>query len=32
VNKNEAFSRVPINAMLAAQGWNVADPHAVRVS
>ncbi len=30
MNKNEAFSRVLIDAMLAAQGWNVADPNAVR--
>jgi predicted type IV restriction endonuclease len=29
-NKNEAFSRVLIDAMLSAQGWNVADPNAVR--
>lgn len=27
---NEAFSRVLIDAMLIAQGWNVADPNAVR--
>lgn len=27
---NEAFSRVLIDAMLSAQGWNVADPNAVR--
>ncbi len=30
MNKNEAFSRVLIDAMLAAQGWVVADPNAVR--
>ncbi|MDP2809535.1 MAG: DEAD/DEAH box helicase family protein [Rhodocyclaceae bacterium] len=30
MNKNEAFSRVLIDAMLAAQGWNTADPNAVR--
>lgn len=30
MNKNEAFSRVLIDAMLSAQGWNVADPNAVR--
>ncbi len=30
MNKNEAFSRVLIDAMLAAQGWTVADPNAVR--
>lgn len=30
MNKNEAFSRVLIDAMLTAQGWNVADPNAVR--
>lgn len=29
-NKNEAFSRVLIDAMLSVQGWNVADPNAVR--
>ncbi len=29
-NKNEAFSRVIIDAMLAAQGWNTTDPNAVR--
>lgn len=28
-NKNEAFSRVLIDAMLMAQGWNVTDPNAV---
>lgn len=27
---NEAFSRVLIDAMLTAQGWNVVDPNAVR--
>jgi hypothetical protein len=26
MNKNEAFSRVIIDAMLAAQGWNTTDP------
>ena len=30
MNKNEAFSRVLIDAMLSAQGWNVTDPNAVR--
>ena len=30
MNQNEAFSRVLIDAMLAAQGWNTADPNAVR--
>jgi type I restriction enzyme, R subunit len=30
MNKNEAFSRVIIDAMLAAQGWNTTDPNAVR--
>jgi len=30
MNKNEAFSRVLIDAMLAAQGWTVSDPNAVR--
>lgn len=30
MNKNEAFSRVLIDAMLAEQGWTVADPNAVR--
>jgi type I restriction enzyme R subunit len=30
MNKNEAFSRVLIDAMLSAQGWDVADPNAVR--
>lgn len=30
MNKNEAFSRVVIDAMLAAQGWNTTDPNAVR--
>lgn len=30
MNQNEAFSRVLIDAMLAAQGWTVADPNAVR--
>lgn len=29
-NKNEAFSRVLIDAMLSAQGWTVADTNAVR--
>ncbi len=29
-NKNEAFSRVIIDALLAAQGWNTTDPNAVR--
>lgn len=29
-NKNEAFSRVLIDAMLSAHGWNVADTNAVR--
>lgn len=30
MNKNEAFSRVLIDAMLAAQDWAVSDPNAVR--
>lgn len=30
MNENEAFSRVVIDAMLAAQGWNTIDPNAVR--
>jgi len=30
MNKNEAFSRVVIDAMLAAQGWSTTDPNAVR--
>jgi len=30
MNKNEAFSRVIIDAMLAAQGWNTTDPNMVR--
>lgn len=30
MSQNEAFSRVLIDAMLSAQGWNVADPNAVR--
>jgi type I restriction enzyme R subunit len=30
MHKNEAFSRVIIDAMLAAQGWNTTDPNAVR--
>lgn len=30
MNKNEAFSRVLIDAMLTAQGWNVSDPNTVR--
>lgn len=30
MNKNEAFSRVMIDAMLANQGWNTTDPNAVR--
>ena len=30
MNKNEAFSRVLIDSMLAAQGWNTIDPNAVR--
>ncbi|MCK6412384.1 MAG: hypothetical protein L6Q55_08190 [Azonexus sp.] len=30
MNKNEAFSRVLIDAMLAAQRWTVSDPNAVR--
>ena len=30
MNKNEAFSRVIIDAMLAAQGWDTTDPNAVR--
>lgn len=30
MNKNEAFSRVLIDALLAAQGWNTTDPNAVR--
>ena len=30
MNKNEAFSRVLIDSMLTAQGWNVADTNAVR--
>jgi len=29
-NKNEAFSRVVIDAQLAALGWNVQDPNSVR--
>lgn len=29
MNKNEAFSRALIDAMLTAQGWNVTDPNAV---
>lgn len=29
-HKNEAFSRVIIDAMLATQGWNTTDPNAVR--
>ncbi len=27
---NEAFARVKIDALLAAQGWNTQDPNAVR--
>ncbi len=30
MNKNEAFSRVIIDGMLADQGWNTTDPNAVR--
>ncbi len=30
MNKNEAYSRVLVDAMLAAQGWNPLDPNAVR--
>ncbi|MBV6410918.1 MAG: DEAD/DEAH box helicase family protein [Burkholderiales bacterium] len=30
MNKNEAFSRVVIDAQLADQGWNVQDPNSVR--
>lgn len=30
MNKNEAFSRVLIDAMLTAQGWDVTNPNAVR--
>ena len=30
MNKNEAFSRVLIDGMLADQGWNTTDPNAVR--
>lgn len=30
MNKNEAFSRVVIDALLAAQGWQTTDPNAVR--
>lgn len=30
MNKNEAFSRVLIDAMLTAQGWDVTDTNAVR--
>jgi len=30
MNKNEAFSRVLIDAMLASQGWDVTDPNEVR--
>ena len=30
MHKNEAFSRVLIDAMLASQGWNTTDPNAVR--
>jgi len=30
MNKNEAFSRVIIDAMLAAVGWNIIDPNSVR--
>lgn len=30
MNKNEAFSRVVIDAQLAALGWNVQDPNSVR--
>lgn len=29
-NKNEAFSRVVIDAQLADQGWNNQDPNSVR--
>lgn len=30
MNKNEAFSRVIIDGLLADQGWNTTDPNAVR--
>ena len=30
MNKNEVFSRVVIDALLAAQGWQTTDPNAVR--
>ena len=30
MNKNEAFSRVLIDAQLAALGWDVQDPNSVR--
>lgn len=30
MHKNEAFSRVLIDAMLAAQGWDATDPNTVR--
>ncbi len=30
MNKNEAFSRVIIDGLLADQGWNITDPNAVR--
>ena len=30
MNKNEAFSRVLVDAMLTAQGWDVTNPNAVR--
>ena len=30
IRGNEAFSRVVIDAQLAAQGWNLQDPHSVR--
>jgi type I restriction enzyme R subunit len=30
MNKNEAFSRVVIDAQLAAQGWNIQDQNSVR--
>ena len=30
MNKNEAFSRVVIDALLAAQSWQTTDPNAVR--
>lgn len=30
MNKNEAFSRVLIDGLLADHGWNITDPNAVR--